>query len=290
MASKFFNILSDIRGQVGASASGTISVRIPTTGRIFNLKAQVARGSSLATLAQMRAAITEMRVLLGSEVIRRLSFAEYEFILNANNYTVEAGLMPLYFAEPWRALVLDEEILALEARRYETLTLEIDVTNDTTALSFNFDYEFDTRAKLGMDGKPTLGIIDYTRQIESLGAGDPIFKLDPLNGALQRIHILVPDSVTLSRVRLLDGETAIYDRYQTTTNPGLKHQLKDMGMTIPAAHALQSSLGSHTAWPLIPDNNQQLRNFLDNGASLRLQLSLSASCSVRIIRETQFAR
>lgn len=292
--SKFFNVLTDVKGVPAASASNTVTTDIPTDGRVLNVKTNVARGNALATLAQMRAGITQMRLKLGAEVLRQISFAEYEFILNANNYPVEAGMLPQYFAEPWRALVLDEEMLALDAYRYaaDGVKLELDVTNDATAFSFAQSYEWDNRQKIDPGtGKPTLSLIDYSLQTENPGgSGAQQFKLQTLNGVLQRLHILTPDSVTLSRVRLLVGQTPIYDITQTTTNPGLKHQLKDMGMVIPAAHALQGALGSHNSWPVIPDNNQQLRNAFENGASLGLEVTLSGPAPIRIIRETRMAR
>jgi hypothetical protein len=291
--SKFFLPLTDVKNVPAANASGTVTVDIPTDGRVLNIKTNVARGGALATLAQMRAAIRTMRLKVGAEVLRQLSFAEFEFILNANGYTVEAGLLSYFFAEPWRATVLDEEILAFDAWRYKAdgVKFEMDITNDATALAFSPRYEFDERAKVDPATKQAfMRLINYTVQMEPVSGGTKLIKLNTLDGSLQRIHILTPAAVTLSRVRLLIGRTPIYDITQTVTDPGLHHQLKDMGMVIPAAHDLQDGLGSHNSWPVIPDNNQQLRNAFENGQDIQIETALSAACDVRLILETNILR
>lgn len=288
MASTYFVPLTEVKGVPAASASGTIRVELPTTGRVLNIKSQIARGAVLATLAQIRAAITEVRLILGAEVVRRWSAAEMLAVQEGNNFAIEDGLLAMFLAEPWRATVMDEELLSLDLRNYASAALELDVTNDATALSFNFNWKIDDRAKVGPNGQPVRGMLGWTAQTENIGGGEPIFKLDPLNGALQRLWLVTPNTTTVTRVRVLAGETPFYDLSNTTTNPSLKHQLKDMGMKIPTAYVVGGV--TYNVWPIVFDNNQQLRAAIGDTGGLRLQVTHSTGATVRILRETQIDR
>lgn len=285
---KLFSVLTDVRSVPAANAAGTARINIPPVGRIMNIKGQVVKGAALATLDDMRKAIREVRFILGTEVVRRWSFAQIAAVLEANGYPVENGMFDYIFAEAWRALVTDEEVLAVDVRRYTTIALELDIVNDATPLEFTFDYEYDELPKIDDKGNQIAGIIGHTRQTENLGGGEPVFKLDPLNGALQRMHIIVPVDVDVNRIRVLQGDTAIYDRWNTATRPGIRQQLKEMGMRIPANFVEFD--GTFKIIPVVFDNNQQIRRALTDTAGLKIQLNLSAACAVKILRETQLNR
>ena len=293
---KQFLYATDVTGVVAASSSGKMTVKYPPSGRYANLKTTVVKSGAVATLDVIRTSITEMRAILpgnNAEVISRIRPADYLAILAANGYTNAAGLLPRYWGEPWRATVVDEEILALDARRYGGIHYEYDVTNDANPLSFQHDYEFDDRPSVDAAGREFFGIINHTTQIEDLGGGEPVVVLDPVDGDIQRLYIVTPSTVTLSRVQVMlgqSGNVVPYDRTQTATYPGLQWQLKDMGMTIPAAYAVPGGTNANI-WPLVFDNNQQLRNIVATaGTPVRLKLTLSAAAQVRIIRETRLAR
>lgn len=295
---KRYAFVSDIRGNVAANASGTYTLRYPASGRLQNAKTIFVENGALATLDAIRTKITEMRWTLpgnNSEVIRRIRPADYLAILAVNGYQNAVGLLPQYFAEPWRALVMDEEMLALEMRRYgQFLDLEIDVTNGANPLVIQkANFEVDDRPSVDDAGKPIGTVMDYTTQTENPGGGNPDILLDPLNGPLQRLYVVTPSTVTLSRVKVkagVRGETTLYDLTQTALEPGLQFQLKEFGLTIPAAYAVPGGTNANM-WPIVFDNNQQLRNdIIPQGVPLRVELFLSAGAQVKIIRETRLSR
>lgn len=295
---KTYKIVNDVTSVPGASASGSLRARIPSDGRLAAVKIVVTKGGSLATVDEMRVALTQLRFSLGTDDVRKIRACDYFAILALNGYTVEAGLLEYFFAEPWRATVSDEELLALETRRYGAyVDFEIDVTNTATALAFEFNTEIDDRPKtmLGADGKeaPVFGMIDWTDQGQVLGSGTKSVLLDDYPGALQRLYIVTPAATVLSRVRVLQGRSGtevLYDRTQTATNPGLKTQLKGLGMSIPAAYTSPGAVSTNM-WPVVFDNNQQLRNRIaDPGTPIRVELTLSAQADVNIIRESFVGR
>ena len=289
---KFYPILTDVTGVPGASASNKVTLKIPAggdpgAGRLLNLRLLVGRGGAAATLAQMRAGLKEVRFLLGTDVVQRLNVSEVLATQDANGYTVENGVVDIFFAEPWRALVTDEEVLAPDLRRYTSASLEIDVTNDATAFDFEFDAEISDVAKEA-NGKPVTGMIGKDVQITDVQGGSPTFKLDPFKGPLQRLFILYPSTATISRVELQQGENTLYERRETTTKKGLTAQLKGMGMRIPSSFT--DHLGTWKVWPLIPDNNQQLINALMNPVGLKLRMDIDTAAGLRIVREQQISK
>lgn len=285
---RIFSTLPDVRSVPGANLSGSMRVNIPIVGRIFSIKAQVTKGGALASLEDMKKAIGEVRLILNSEVVRRCKLAEYFAAIEVNGFQNEDGLISYHLSEPWRAIVADDELLALDVRRYASVALEMDVTNDATPLEFTFDFEYDELAKVNAAGQQIVGMVSHTNQTENLGGGEPIMILNPLNGALMRMHFVVPAHVDVTRVRVLQGDTAIYDRWNTPTRPGIAQQLKDMGMRI--AEQFTTANGSFKSIPIVFDSNQLVRTALTDTTGLKLQVSLSTGCAVNLLRETFLPR
>jgi hypothetical protein len=291
-----FLLVNDVTGVPGASVSGSLRARIPSDGRLMAVKTVVTKGGALATLDEMRVALTECRFVLGTEDVRKIRACDYFAIQALNGFAPEAGLFEYFYAEPWRATVADEEVLGLETRRYGPyVDFEVDVTNTATPLAFEFNTEIDDRPKVAPDGQPIFGMVDWTSQGTGvLGSGVKNILLDKFDGALQRLYITSPSATTtISRVRILrgrSGNNVIYDRTQTATNPGLKSQLKGMGMTIPAAYTSPGAV-SQNMWPVVFDNNQQLRNRIaEPGEDIRVEITHSAAAEFNIIRESLIAR
>ena len=291
--SKIFTTLSDVKGVPNASDSAKVTLNIPAgtnpgAGRALNFRILVSKGAAPATLAEIRTALREVAFNLGTETVQRLKISEVLMEQTANGYTVENGIVDFYLAEPWRALVTDEEVLAPDLRQYNAASIEIDVVNDATALSFQFDQEYDERQKVDANNKPIVGMIGKTVQIENVGGGVASFLVNTLNGPLQRAFLQYPSTATVTRVKIMQGETVIYDRVQTTTKKGLTAQLKGMGIIIPPNYT--DYAGTWSVWPIVFDNNQQLRNAIMNPVGLKVELTVDTACTVRLLRQTQIGR
>lgn len=291
--SKLYPILTDVTGVPGASASSKVTLKIPAgddpgAGRLMNIRALVTRGGVAATVAQIRAALRQYSFNLGTETVQREHVSELLVKQTVQGYTVESGIVDFYFAEPWRATVTDEEVLAPDLRRNSKVSLEIDVTNDATPLVFEFNAEYSLAPKVDTQGRPVVGMIGKTVQIEDISGGEPVFKVDPLNGPLQRLYLLYPDAAVVSEVTVMQGETVLYQRREGAGVKGLTAQLKGMGMVVPAAFT--DSNGTWKTWPIIFDNNQQLRNALMDPNGLRLKVKIDTAAGIRLLRETQIAR
>jgi len=294
MATKLYGRLTDVRGMPAAGQPGPVRVNIPIQGRLLNIKGRVTQAGVPATLATMLTAIGEVRFILGTEVVRKWRFSEIVSVMLANGYTVDDGLFPIFFAEPWRATVLDEELLSLQmAGFYDTVALEFDLVQPTVPLAFNFPYEYTLIAKTypkdhPQAGQLARGILGHRIQVENVGGGEPLIVLNPFEGALQRIWAVIPSTVDITRARLVQGLTTFYDRYNTPGAPEIADSLKDMGMSIPPNFT--DATGTFKMVPIIPDNNQRISNSISDTTGLSLQLNLSGPAALRILMEHQIQR
>lgn len=290
---KTFPTLTDVKGVPNANDSSKVTLNIPAgtapgAGRLLNLRILVSKGAAPATLAEIRNGVREISFNLGTETVQRCKVSELFMEQDHNGYTVENGIIDLFLAEPWRASVTDEEVLGVELRRYQAVSVEFDVVNDATPLSFQFDPEIDDRPKVDSAGQPILGMISKNVQIENVGGGVASVLLNVLNGPLQRVYIQYPSTATVSRVKLMQGDTVLYDRVQTTTKKGLTAQHKGMGMRIPSNFT--DYAGTWSVWPIMFDNNQQLRNAILNPVGLKIELTIDTAATIRLLRLTQLAR
>ncbi|HTJ79867.1 MAG TPA: hypothetical protein VL357_12800, partial [Rariglobus sp.] len=73
MSTKNFLPLDEVKNVVPINKSGTMSVIIPTTGRVMSVKLRARRGGALATLNQLRLAIGDIRLILGTTTVSTLS-------------------------------------------------------------------------------------------------------------------------------------------------------------------------------------------------------------------------
>ncbi len=305
---KLYLSATDFTGNnIAASQNGTVKIKLPSLGRLTLANLVILQNGALMTLAKMYTLLREVRVKLGTEIVRQIKAADYLAAMlpaQGSLYAPSAGLLQVYFGEPWRATVVDEITLGLDlvTRSGSTtsprfpggVSIELDFTNDATGV-VNVQADVEVSDLLKADpvanggGGGILGIMKHDVQTVLVGAGSPFINLDPFVGTFQRAYLVTPTGSVLSRVRLYaPNQQPLYDRTQQALYPGLALQLKPMGMLIPGSYTDDS--GAVNVWPLIPDNNQLLRDAYPNPAGYQLQPTLDVGCTIRIIRETLIPR
>ena len=289
MPSPLFAKLTDVTGIPAASASSTARLNIPLYPRLHQLKCTVTQGGNPAPVAAMMAAIDNLSFFLNTDAVRTLRLSEYLAILQANGLELRPGVLPLYFSEPWRATVTEEEALALALlNRYVTCALELDITQPATPLVFDFNAKADGFVKNDSAGNPFLNMIGHRALVWEASAGQPEFFFRDLRGPIQRMFLFLPQGLSLSRVRLKQLGNPFYDRYNTAARPEIANDLADMGLRIP--DAITNSHGTYTVIPIIPDNNQRLRDNITNTANLAIEGDLTGSGQIRIVLEEVLAK
>jgi hypothetical protein len=290
MPSPLFAKLTDVTGIPAAGASSTARLNIPLYPRLHQLKCTVTSNGAPATVAAMSTAIDTLSFILNTDPVRSIRMSEYLAILQANGLTLRPGVIPIYFSEVWRATVTEEEALAVALlNRYATCALEMEITQPSTnPLVFDFNAKADGYPKVNPDGTPLAGIIGHRALVWEASAGQPEFFFRDLRGPIQRLFLFLPSGLSMSRVRLKQLGNPFYDRYNTTAKPEIANDLADMGMVMPSA--ITNKHGTYTVIPVIPDNNQRLRDVISNTANLAIDGDLTGSGQIRIVVEERLAK
>jgi hypothetical protein len=289
MPSPLFTKLTDVTGVPAASAQNTARLNVPLYPRLHHLKCTVTQGGAPASVATLMTAIDTLTFFLNTDAVRTLRLSEYLAILQTNGLTLRPGVIPLYFSEPWRATVTEEEALAMALlNRYATCALELDITQPASPLAFDFNAKADGFVKNGPDGSPMTGILGHRALIWEASAGQPEFFFRDLRGPIQRLFLFVPTGMSLTRVRLKQLGNPFYDRFNTAARPEIANDLADMGMVIPAD--ITNKHGTYSVIPIISDNNQRLRDRIENTANLAIDGDLTGSGQIRIVVEELIAK
>jgi hypothetical protein len=289
MPSPLFTKLTDVTGVPAAEASSTARLNIPLYPRLHQLKCTVVQDGAPAPVAVMMKAIDTLSFILNTDAVRDLRLSEYLAILQANGVEPRPGVIPLYFSEPWRATVTEEEALAVALlNRYATCALELDITQPEDPLSFDFNAKADGFVKNGADGKPMYDLIGHRALVWEAGAGQPEFFFRDLRGPVQRLFLFLPSGMGMTRVRLKQLGNAFYDRHNTAEKPEIANDLADMGMRIPSP--ITNKHGTYTVIPVIPDNNQRLRDNIANTVNLAIDGDVTGSGQIRIVVEERLAK
>jgi hypothetical protein len=289
MPSPLFAKLPDVTGIPPASNQNTARLNIPLYPRLHQLKITAMQDGAPASLSTLSTAIDTITFYLNTDGVRSLRLSEYLAILQANGVELRAGLIPLFFSEPWRATVTEEEELAVALlNRYATCALELDITQPAKPLSFEFNAKADGFVKLDAKGAPLFDIIGHRVVIWEASAGQPEFFFRDLRGPIQRMFLFLPSGMSMTRVRLKQLSTIFYERYNTAMRPEIANDLADMGMRIP--DAITNSHGTYTVIPIIPDNNQRLRDNIANVSNLSIDGDMTGTGQIRIVLEERLAK
>ena len=98
----------------GVAAGQVATIDLPTNRRYHKIILFYEESGAAASQAAMEAAITDIKISLNSRVQREYSAAEL-FSMNASHgadYDPVAGVIPIYFSEPWLETPADQDSLA----------------------------------------------------------------------------------------------------------------------------------------------------------------------------------
>jgi hypothetical protein len=113
---------------VGAGQTATVD--LPTDRRYHQIYLQYKGNANQATI---EADITEIRIKCGGKVQRRFTAAQLNAINALNGYAFTAGMIPIFFSEPWRRNVVSEDSLAWGMQDVSTFQIEVDIAGTATA-------------------------------------------------------------------------------------------------------------------------------------------------------------
>lgn len=121
-------------------AAQTATVNLPVNRRYHAIFIEYKGTANQTTI---EADITEVRILVDGNVQRRFSASDLNSVNAFNGYAFKAGLLPIFFSEPWRRDAFGEDMLSWGMYGSGTFQIEIDIHADATAPALGGFYVFD---------------------------------------------------------------------------------------------------------------------------------------------------
>lgn len=200
----------------GVAAGQVATIDLPLGRRYHGILLSYSESGTPANQATMDAAITNIKVIINSRTQREYSAAELR-VLNAvmgAPYAFQAGVLPIYFAEPWRRTPGGEDALAWPAYTslgIQSFQLEVTIAAGAPAPALTAKAIIDQPDPKTLKFGP---IITTRRRAISPGGTGTYTLLDmPKNlGDYRALHCFEDTAGDISAVRATLDQLTAFDR------------------------------------------------------------------------------
>lgn len=268
-------LITNISGVPAASTSGDVTMEIPANARYHAIVFEILVNGVAATAAEIRAALTNIQFMVNGTLLRQFSATDAQQVLLLNGESLRDGYLPVYFSEPWRADVMDEEVTSWDLAGQRTFTIQIAATAPASGLTLKGYRIYDYKRNVVGD-RPFYEIIKWVKQTFNAATGENDYDQIPKTNPIQRIHCFAA-SAAITRARVRSDSVEIFD------------QTFAQNATTLAAYGLVQQTNS---FPIVFDYTQQIRDFLpvvdSNGSPLRdlnVKLNMASAQNVTFLIE-----
>lgn len=185
----------------GVAAGQTATVNLPAQDTYHRLFLTYTESGTLVTEANMKAAITEVRLLINGKIQRRFSANELITLNALRGDGYSNGYLTIYFSEPWRRTPQAEDMLAWGMADVATFAVEVDIAAGRTAPALSAKAligrgERDDQGRLrGLGGimkwrKHPIGInVSGLNNVSTLPKGDAYSSLHCFSGNINSVVV-----------------------------------------------------------------------------------------------------
>lgn len=269
---------------ITVGAAGTDStLPVPTERRLHI--ARIYATGTVAGPATVYGAdvIDDLQIYVGSNLVRNVKASELLDIAKGNGKAVTPSAtvgLPIYFSEPWRATVDDEQMSAWDLFGVASVTIKArtkaGITNPIITAKIDYDDGYSIAQSGPNAGKRVLNIIKQEPvYLGNLGTQtDVLSPTIPVDLPIQRIWIYPDAGVTMQAVKLTVNNTkVVYDMTQAEN----ANFMNDYGLV--------AELGNGKVFPVFLDMNQMVRDGLPPVNTLKLSLTQSGAGTVKLMLE-----
>lgn len=263
---------------IGAAGSDS-TIPVPTNRRLIMARIYATATNSTPATVYGADVVDGVQFYVGTRLVRDVTAAELLFIskLNGRNVTPSATVgIPVYFAEPKRASVMDEQVTAWDLFGAPNVTVKARTKSGLTGVDVRVVLDYDDKYTVNNAGQRVLNVIKYEPvSLGSLGTSADILQPQiPVDLPIQRIHIFPASGVTIqaAKVTINDSEV-VFDMKQAENIEFL------------ADYGLVNAAGNGEPFSICFDANGQLFDGLDPVRSIKLSLTQSGSGVVKLLLE-----
>lgn len=269
--------LNNISAVPGAAAAGVALVEIPLSfGRCHEVHLQYGHAAGTNTLAAALAFIEELRLIVNGTVIRTMSGAQLrdQNLMNGSTYdctglpnTTLGVNLPIFFAEPWRKDVRDQDALAWSSKPMNSFKIEVQLAANASAPTLNAfavvdDVVLDAAAK-------DILFCKWIRQTFNGGSTEVDITTIDRRGFLQQVTLY--PSAALTEV-VVKKDALIISELKRTQNDAI---LVNHGMLTVGTTGRVSNV-----WDVVFDHDDLLGSSLDMRGSKELVVTLKSASSL----------
>lgn len=189
---------------VGAGDTATLTVpRGPTYRQIM---LYYTPGGTAANEATMKSDITEIRVKINGVIQRILSATQLLEIAKIYGISVTNGIIPIFFAEPWRRNADGEDILAWGTQDIQTFQIEVDIDGGATSPQLKAYADIS-------DQKRNLGVIKKNRRynVGVTATGDRQYNELPKGPSYYALHLFEDTAGDITHVEVATNQMPRFD-------------------------------------------------------------------------------
>ena len=251
-----------IAGIEGVASGAQATVKVPTNRRLHLIRLY-AQGTD-ANPATVYAAdvIDTVYAYVNGKLMRTVTGAELAFLAGFNGLTLNqpGDGLPIYFSDPKRASVMDEQVTAWDLFGVQDMVLKVALKGSLTGVTLSAVMVYDDGYTTNLQNQRVLNILKYTPFYFNASTSYDITALD-IDKPIQRIFLIPASNNTISKVTVIVNDT---DYVFEMTQAQNKAMLEDYGLV--------SETGDGKIFPVCFDLNGQLFNGLQIPRALRLKV------------------
>jgi len=246
-----------VNGLSAITAGTTATARLTPGRRYHGLTLFTTSGSTPAACVASTI-IGEIRLIVGTKTIRKITAAQILAIAALNKITVPTGELPIFFSEPWRASVMGEEATSWDLTQIPgtPFIIQIDMLTGTTNPGVVIVEHWDKLTNVDQNKKPFLEIVYQSSLFKNVATGDQDITEIDIDHFIQRILFTAGSGITKALV-VRDGET-VHELTKTQNDD----MLNDHGL-----------VGSAFDYALVFDYTQQVTDALSIAKSLDVRVT-----------------
>lgn len=196
----------------------TIDVPVNATYYGINVRLRHGAGATMASQAALESGITNMKVIVDGKTQREFTPAQLNKILAQRGVPFRNGIVPLFFAEPWRREAGAEDLLAWGTA--DVSSFQIEATLDDAIVSPRLD----ARALIS-NTVESMGLIVKHRQKVLQPAASGVFNYSDPNpsDALVRAHFFEQADGDINSIRAYIDRLDAYDVSDAENDAFMSH-------------------------------------------------------------------
>jgi len=267
-------IFEPIAGIEGVASGATATIKIPTNRRLHILRLFAAGTNAVPAAVWGKDVIDEVFLYVGGRLIQTVTGQEIEDILTLNGqpFTASTDGSPLFFSEPWRSSVMDEQVSAWDLFGVSDMTVKVKLKTGLTGVTLSAVMSHDDGFTTGSNGR-VLNIVKRTPFFFNAGTSFDITALDT-DKPIHRIYLYPAAGVTINEVKVVVNDTQTVHEMTANENAAF---LKDFKLAF--------TPGAGTRYPVVFDGNQQFFDALPPVRSLRVTVKQSGAGQIKAVLE-----